>query len=449
MSDLLLDQLAEQYADSSLPANVLNSERALLGGILFHGVRAARSVRADDLYSEFHRELFRFLVGVYERNPDYDYIDLMGVMDEVFRHGKNAWSNYLLDLYHDAIWLGVNTDSAQFHLERVLDCAEARAVQAHGLRLARAGLTQQQLDDANADLQAIVTDIRRRRGDASDEMDATRLAEHVRLGKLAAATTVPAMSTGLVDLDRVLSGGLRPSTFNVLGARPGVGKSLLAGSIAVNMGRTGRARVVYLTMELSAAEVTNRMLADIGNINLTHLQNPEQLTDGDYIARDYAEETLADWPIHIVEGAKTIEQIESIAHQYLDDAPSGLLIVDFLQRIREDGTATSRERHVALCASRLTDLSRELRIPVLCVVSFSRDSVKRGTAPRMDDIRDSGNVESDADTVMLLWQPEPTVPDRIEVVVDKNRYGEVTTLDLTRQGNRGRLVSRAREWVTA
>jgi replicative DNA helicase len=449
VSDLMLDQLEAQYADASLPPNVLLSERALLGGVLFHGIRAARNLRGSDLYSQTHRDLFQFLLDAYSRHPDHPYIDPLGVVDELFRHGRNTWAPYVLDLYHDAIWLGVNTDSAQFHLERILDTAEARIVQAHGIRLSRAGLTSQQVDLANAELQAAIADLRRRRGDDTDEMDATQLAELVRVGKLAAATTVPARSTGLIDLDRVLSGGLRPSTFNVLGARPGVGKSLLAGSIAVHMGRTGAARVVYLTMELSAAEVTNRMLADIGDINLTHLQNPEQLTDRDYAARDWAEEKLADWPIHIVEGAKTIDQIEATAHQYLDDTPSGLLIVDFLQRIREDGSATSRERHVAMTASRLTDLSRDLRIPVLCVVSFSRDSVKRGSAPRMDDIRDSGNVESDADTVMLLWQPEPTVPDRIEVVVDKNRYGEVTTLDLTRQGNRGRLVSRAKDWVTA
>lgn len=448
MSDLMLDQLEKQYADASLPPNVLVSERALLGGILVHGIRTARHMRADDLYAQPHRDLFQFLVDAYDRNPTHPYIDPLGVVDELFRHSRNTWAPYVLDLYHDAIALGVHTDSAQFHLERVLDTAEARVVQTHGRRLAQAGLSPQALDQANANLQATIADIRRRRGDGSDEMDATRLSELVRLGKLAAATSVPARSTGLIDLDRVLSGGLRPSTFNVLGARPGVGKSLLAGSIAVHMGRTGAARVVYLTMELSAAEVTNRMLSDIGDINLTHLQNPEQLTEGDYRSRDYAEEKLADWPIHIVEGAKTIDQIEATAHQYLDDTPSGLFIVDFLQRIREDGTASSKERHVALCASRLTDLSRDLRIPVLCVVSFSREQAKRGTAPRMDDIRDSGNVESDADTVMLLWQPEPTDPDRVEVVVDKNRYGEVTTVDLTRQGNRGRLVSRARDWTT-
>lgn len=438
------EALADQYGDSSMPPNVLTSERAILGATLWHGLHVAYPLRANDFYRGNYRDLFQLIVDLYNVRPHIEVHDPIAVKDEMFRRGlPYQQATDMLFMYDEAIGGSVGQTSARYHVERVLETAEAREMQAFGKRLAQASSNPERTAAVMAEMQAAAADFRRRLGQANN-IDQTQLRELVRVGRLAAATTPPAMSTGLIDLDWALNGGFRPATFNVLGARPGVGKSLLAGSIAVHMGSTNSTRVLYVTMELSAAEVTNRMLANISGVDLTKLQNPEQLDDHDRYELDFAEERLADYPIHVVEGSKTIEQIEDVGRDYLGNVPSGLMIVDFLGRIREDGTASNRERHVALCASRLTDLSRELRIPLLCVVSFSRSSVRETRAPRMDDIRDSGNVESDADTVLLMWQPKQEDLSRVQVVIDKNRYGDVGVIHLRRQGYRGRLVNEAR-----
>lgn len=449
MTDRHDEALAGQYADASMPPNVLASERVLLGAVLWHGLAVAHPLRPEDFYAERHRTLFQLIVDMYDRKPHITYMDPIAVKDEMFRLGRATQATDMFNMYDEAIARACGDTATRYHVERILETAQARAAQTLAQRAAQVAGDPEASAAAVAAMQASSADYAARLGD-DDQIDRTRLGELARVGRLAAATTPPAMSTGLIDLDRALNGGLRPSTFNVLGARPGVGKSLLAGTIAVHMGSTRQARVLYLTMELSAAEVTNRMLANIAGVDLTRMQNPDQLTDSDHLALDAAQDRYNDWPIHVVDGSKTIGQVEAAGRTFLGDVPAGLMIVDFLGRISEDGTAGSRERHVALCASRLTDLSRELRIPLLCVVSFNRDSVKRQTAPRMDDIRDSGNVESDADTVMLLWQPSANDPDRVEVVIDKNRYGQVQNIDLMRQGNRGRLVNAHRDgWAAA
>lgn len=442
------EALQAQYGDSSLPPNVLPCERAALGGALLHGLDCLHPLRSDDFYSPKHQALFDLLVDMYTAHPG-GYLDPVAVKDEMFRRGRPLEATPMVLMYDEAIGMAVNPVSVRYHIERILETAELRAKQALGQRLAQVAGNPEAAAAALADYQRVADDYRIRL--AGSEMRGTSLADHAREARLAAATSPPAMSTGLLDLDRALSGGLRPSTFNVLGARPGAGKSLLAGTVALHLGSTHMARVLYVTMELSAREVTNRMLSSIGGIDLTKLQNRHLLTDPDLIALDDAEEKLRDWPIDIVEGGRAIEDIESLARDYLGAAPAGLLVVDFLQRIKEDGASTaSRERHVGMCSSRLTDLSRELRIPVLCVVSFNRDSARRQNAPRMDDIRDSGTIESDADTTMLLWQPDPNAADEIQMVIDKNRYGQVCTVPLRRQGSRGRFVSSARDgWGTA
>lgn len=434
-----LDQMViAQRIDPSLPPNALPSERALLGAVLWHGPWVARQLVPSDFYRDWHGQLLSIIRELYGRHPTISYLDPVAVKDELFRQGLHDKATDMLFMYSEANQLAVSDISARYHAERILDSAEARIVQRLGQRIATT--SPDNALSALAEMQPELASVRARAGD-DDQVSASQLSELARLNALAAATSTPAMSTGLTDLDRVLNGGLRPSTFNVLGARPGVGKSMMACGVALHMGSTGGCRVLYVTLELPASEVTNRMVANVSGVELTNLQNPERLSDHDYHRYGDARERIQDWPIHIVDGAKTIAQVEDAARRFLASVPSGLLIVDYLGRIREDGAAASRERHVALCSSRLTDLAHELRIPVLCVVSFSRDSVKRGGPPRMDDIRDSGNVESDADTVMLLWQPEPTQAEEIDLIVAKNRYGPETTVQLRKQGHRGRLAS--------
>jgi replicative DNA helicase len=433
------DAQRTQYDDPTMPAAALISERAILGAALWHGPHVAKPLVAEDFYVEWHRELFRIIHKLYADNPRFPYLDVIAVKDELFRLGLHARATDMLFMFDEAIARCVSHLSAAYHVERILDAAETRIGQTYGQRLTALANKPERAAEVAEQMQAALHDLRLRAG-AGDDMEKTKLAELVRLNDLAAAVSKPARATGLKDLDKILNGGLRPATLNVLGARPGVGKSMLAGTLALNMAKHAGVRVLYVTLELTAAEVTNRLLSSIANVELTHLQNPEQRDENDFYRLSEAELELEDYPIHVVDGSQSIEQIELLANRYLGSAPAGLLIVDYLGRIREDGKAANRERHIGIAASRLTDLAHDLKVPVLCVVSFSRESVRRGGPPRVDDIRDSGTVESDADTALLLWQPDPGDADRIEVVVAKNRYGIEGKINLAKQGYRGRFA---------
>jgi replicative DNA helicase len=404
--------------------------------MLYRGPTVAGPLIPADFSHSWYRDLFTLIKQLGQDHPGVD-IGPVEVKDELFRLHREHPIPGFADKVYDVV--DVFTESwgpgGPWEVERILEAAEARLVQTIGTRMASnpGPDAQQLLADAQADLQSI----RIRRG--GTDQTATRLAEHARQAELRFATTTPtATPTGLADLDHMLHGGLRPDTFNVLGGRPGTGKSLFAATISRNFAEAGK-RVLYVTLELTPAEITNRLLANVGNIELTHLQNPDRLSQDDHHRWSEARIQVEDWPLHIEGGSRSITQVETLAGGYLAEH-QGLLVVDFLGRIREDGTATNRERHVSQSASRLTDLAHDLHIPVLCVVSFSRESVRRGGPPRMDDIRDSGGVESDADTVMLLWQEDERDVTTVDMVIDKNRYGIEGRLRFAKQGHRGRIA---------
>lgn len=433
------EDVAATAADPSMPPNAVICERQICALMLCHGAAIAGPLVASDFTHAWYRQLFTIITDMAIRYPD-EQIGPVEVKDELFRmHREQKLPGFedkvfdIADIFTESWGPG-----GGYEIEQILEAAELNLIQVIGNRMAAGGADPSQLlQDVQADLQSI----RIRRG--GHDANATRLDELARQAQARYATETPsAIPTGLADLDHMLNGGLRPGTFNALGARPGVGKSLLAGTIARNVAEHG-CRVLYVTLELTAGEVTNRLLANIGNIELTHLQNPEQLTQSDWERLYEANQRLAGWPLHIEDGSRTIEQIESLASSYLR-GHDGMLVVDFLGRIREDGTVQSRERHVSQCASRLTDLAHDLNVPVVCVVSFSRESVRRGGAPRMDDIRDSGGVESDADTVILLWQENEQDVTTVDVVIDKNRYGFEGRMQLAKQGHRGRVGNAAR-----
>lgn len=130
------DQLLAQYEDRSLPPNVLPCEDALLGAVLLHGLRCAHPVLAEDFYRKWNADLFQVITDLYARFPGEDYLDPIAVKDELFRRGRPDDATPMFLLYDDAIQRWAHPG---FHVERILDAAEARLVQRYGQTLAQAG----------------------------------------------------------------------------------------------------------------------------------------------------------------------------------------------------------------------------------------------------------------------------------------------------------------------
>lgn len=227
-----------------------------------------------------------------------------------------------------------------------------------------------------------------------------------------------------------LNGGLQPGHLIVLGARPAVGKSALAATIALQAAKQGH-HTALVSMEMTSAEVYARMLAQEKNISYGMIMKSTHNAD-----------LLAHLPIFFADDPQlTVHDIRSRAEQLQQSHGLHLLIVDYLQLIQEHADSKRpREQQIAAISRALKVTAMTLNIPVLALSQLNRESEHRhNKRPTLADLRESGAIEQDADAVMLLhrdWQAGirttedgRSTEDQALLMVCKWRNGQ--TMDIT------------------
>lgn len=250
------------------------------------------------------------------------------------------------------------------------------------------------------------------------------------------------LGTGWPDVDRLI-GGLGPGRLVVVGARPGVGKSVMGTNLALHFAHHHQHAVLLASLEMPEDEVGQRLLAAFADANLSSLQ--DGTTDErtwKRIAERHAQ--LDAMPIHIDDtSGQTVTHIRKKARDVQrtrDDL--ALIVVDYLQLVRPSADRkANRAEEVGQISRDLKLLARETGACVVAMAQVNREGTKHQDGkPRMTDLRESGSIEADADQVILLHQPDDEIPD-VEVIVDKNRHGPKGIASLQMQGHYARLAS--------
>lgn len=263
----------------------------------------------------------------------------------------------------------------------------------------------------------------------------------------------PGLATGWADLDDIVN-GLRPGQLAVVGARPSVGKSVVAANIAAHACKLG-VGVHFASLEMTRREVMNRMLAAHATVNLSRLMNHElDERDWDSLGRKHHE--VSKWPLWVDETqSQSLLQIRSRARTTARRLPLGLVVVDYLQLMAPRDRRVPREQQVGEISEGLKGLAKELAVPIVALAQVNRGSSDRADKrPLMSDLRESGRIEADADHVWLLHRQDlvdaKSASGEIEIHVAKNRNGVAgRTVPLAFQGHYSRVVSMARGFVGA
>lgn len=231
----------------------------------------------------------------------------------------------------------------------------------------------------------------------------------------------------------------RDGGLHIIGARPAVGKTLYGLYLAACAARNGR-HVLYVSMEMPARELLPRLLSQATGIALKYTtreaQAPDQMAD----TLNRAAAQVAALPIHISDKAgMSAEQVAALARTLHHKEKLGVVIIDHMQLLAPSrGVPGSSLREMVTYQSRaLKELALELDVPVFALSQLSRASEMRDDlAPKLADLRESGSIEQDADTVTLLSLPVRNgAPDRtrLAVSVAKNRHGATGDTELIRQ----------------
>ncbi|MCZ8255029.1 MAG: DnaB-like helicase C-terminal domain-containing protein [Polaromonas sp.] len=237
--------------------------------------------------------------------------------------------------------------------------------------------------------------------------------------------------TGIHDLD-AMTGGLHGTDLIVLAARPSVGKTTCALTIALNAAKDGR-HVKIISLEMSRERLARRLLASEAEVD-SHLIKSAALTQAQWDAVADATLRLSDVPLFIDDGTEA--DCDAVIAEAEADANEGkldLLVIDYLQLM--DLEALSKESRVAIVSAmsrKLKKLAMRTKRPVLALSQLSRNvTQRRDPRPQMSDLRESGAIEQDADVILMLYEdakdkdnPNP----EIEVIVEKNRDGAKGTV---------------------
>lgn len=235
----------------------------------------------------------------------------------------------------------------------------------------------------------------------------------------------------------------------IIGARPGVGKSIVGLQAALDLCSHGW--VAFHSLEMSEGEVTTRAISQLGEVPLGRLMGRSEVTEP-LTARDWdriseARGRLNDMPLSIDDRTSvTLTDIRSHARR-LSRKPEGLaaVVVDYLQLMSAPrGERKQRHEIVGDFSRGLKILAKEMCVPVLAMSQLNRNSTNENRKPTMADIRESGAIEQDSDVIILLHTEDEVTTD-LDLLVAKNRHGTLGPVQLTKRGEFARLEPRA--WV--
>ncbi|MDT4330871.1 replicative DNA helicase [Methylomonas sp. MED-D] len=234
------------------------------------------------------------------------------------------------------------------------------------------------------------------------------------------------LKTGITALDRVL-GGMHPTDLVVVGARPAVGKTAFGMSVLLNLAKTGK-RVGFISTEMGVCQLMLRATSANSGIAGTALRDAN-LQDSDWPNITAAINRIAHLDVRIFDNPDvTIADIALRAKAWAIDGGIDIIIVDYITRIKPIKTSGNRTVDVGEIAIGLKNIARQINIPVMALAQLNRESTKRSDKrPNMAELRDSGVIEQEADQILLLHRDDDDLAPA-EIIIDKNRHGEVATV---------------------
>lgn len=428
-----------------LPQNI-DAEKATLGSILLNRdaiVAVAPWLRPEYFFLQRHAQIYEVMLSCYNtRIPP----DTRTIAEELRRRGQLEAVGGIL--YLSELVEGVPTSyHIEFYGRSVERTALLRQLINAGGKIAALGYDEREEIDSTLDkAEQTLFEVSQRRstndfvhiGQVIDQYyeQINYLQEH--------RGEVVGVPTGFRDLDQI-TGGLQRSDLIILAARPGVGKSSLAMSLAYNIASMNQGTVAVFSLEMGREQLVQRLLAMETKID-SHRLRLGNIPDHELRTVMEAMGSMASLPIYIEDSAGiTLMDVRSKARRLQSQAGIDLIIIDYLQ-LMQGRRNENRVQEVSEISRGLKGLARELNVPVLALSQLSRAVEGRTShVPMLSDLRESGSIEQDADIVMFIYREEmyDSESDKkgiAEIHIAKHRNGPVGVVPMRFEANTTRFM---------
>jgi replicative DNA helicase len=444
----------QQAAPLAVPPHNLEAERSVLGAVLLderhlYGLVADEHLRPEHFYREQHGAVFAAMLRLHDLGREIDHLTIAETLRE---NGQLEQIGGPATIDELAGWVPAAGHAREYG-RIVRDNALLRALLRTTYEI-QAQVAERRLggEELIEEAERLIFALR-----GHDVLARQRLLEQAvadEFERLEAAAQlrrdIPGLATGLRELDELL-GGLQDGRLYVLAARPAMGKSLLALQLARHVATREHQRVLFASLEMSESETAQRHLAAESGVDPERLHLGRVRPD-DWPALLKGAADTAGVPFHLLDhGDLSLFQLRAQARQIAVryDSPR-LIVVDYLQLMRAEHPSGNRVEDVSEFSRGLKRLAREMKCPVIAVAQLSRAVEQRpDKRPVLSDLRESGQIEADADCVLMLYRDDyydhdSERPGEMDIIVRKNRQGRLGQIT-TRIDSRLRYLPIARD----
>lgn len=419
-----------------MPANVREAEKAVIGALILKGdLIKTLELDADDFHGPMNRLLFQSMRNMEERGEPIDLTTLITALQESEHVDETL--QYLVEAAETV----PSTSNLEHYAGRVKQYARERTA-----RSLMAGFL-----NGDAVLAETIEQLNRlelgegskKRQTLSEGID--ELYADLQLEK----PEISGYPLGFPELDRMLD-GLQPGENVIFGARPAMGKSAFVFNVAQYMGAQG-VGVSLFNYEMFNKAITRRIVSSAARVENKRLRNGSRMEDEDWKRFSASVGPLATYPIALHEASgMTVRDIRKAAMKDMVEfgRDKHVIIVDYLQLIRYHGNANKpKHERVGEISWELKQIALELGVPIILLSQLSRGVEQRqDKRPMMSDLRDSGEVEQNADIIGFLYRDEyydPNTEDQniVELIIAKQREGETGMVKLYFEKQFGKMLS--------
>ena len=429
-----------EILDRQPPCN-LEAERGVLGSILLLPIvcdEVALILRPEDFYDDANRTAFTAMRAMHDENQRIDTVLLTERLKKSGDYDKIGGAAYLAEVLQSV----PTAANAAYYAQIVRDKATLRSLIHSSTEILRDAYDdvlqpQEMVGQAEQKIFAILDS--RATGQIATIHDILQETMSRLDRRLTHGHSASGIETGFSDFDS-LTGGLTNSELTILAGRPSMGKTALALNIAEYVTLKLGVATLFVSLEMSSMELADRMVCTLAQVNGQRLRNGTiSNTERGKLVEKMAE--LSQAPLFVDDTpSRTITEIAAAARRLKRRSDLGLIVVDYLQLIEPDNPKDPRQEQVARIARRLKGLSRELKLPVLCLAQLNRQAeTSRDNRPRLSHLRESGAIEQDADVVVFVHREEyyatndeerEKVAGQAELVVAKQRNGPTDSVKL-------------------
>ncbi|MBN2794076.1 MAG: replicative DNA helicase [Clostridia bacterium] len=434
------------------PPHDMRAEQSVLGAMILDKdaiLDIVELIKADDFYRNAHQVIFEAVMTLYEKNEPVDMVTLGDELTRMDALDDIGGIEYLNDL----TTAGIITTNAKYYAKIIEEKSMLRRLIQASAEILDLGYSTEKAEAVLEIAEKSIFDISQKKsrdGFASIKDILVETYEEIEKA-YESEGSITGLSTGFRDLDFKTS-GLQRSDLVLVAARPSMGKTAFSLNLCQNVAtQNDGASVAIFSLEMSKAQLVQRMLATQAGVGLGKIRN------GDLETEDWAKLASASAPL-------------SKAKIYIDDTPGitvmemrakcrrlkmeqglDMIMIDYLQLMSGGPKAESRQQEISTISRGLKGLAREMDCPVIALSQLSRaPELRADHRPILSDLRESGAIEQDADIVMFLYRDEYYFNDSEkkgigEIIIAKQRNGETGTVELAWLGDLVKFVNLERD----